>query len=233
MQRRRIDHTRDNDNNNSQQNSGNSRAFNMVRERALYNEFAQPFKEQILQQHNRETNDEESLKILQAYQAYRAQAQAEYLKENPRLPAGETEIVDARPNRSAFSHSGLNRYIAFLRNLQVEEEQISNTLAKISPGLLVSTVSEINLMFKKRMIDTSQESCDTLKLTRSNIKKIIDYKQGRGVTLQEVIKPFKEIQYIIETFAQSLSQTNLTKDGAYLSRMNQLIEIWKKEQILQ
>jgi hypothetical protein len=249
MQRRKIDYTRSNDNNNSQQGSGNSRAFNVTRERALYNEFARPLKEQILQQYDREPNDAENLEILQAYQAYRAQAQAKYLQEekfhNPNacLPIEEIPIVRPSPGSTnlqqrdtspMFANRDLNRYITFLRDSQREQEQqTSDILAKISPGLLVSIASEINFMFKKRMIGTSLESYNTLKLIRSNIKKIIDYKQGRGVTLQEVIKPLKEVKRTIETLAESLLERNFTRDGAYLSSMNQLIEIWRNGQTLQ
>jgi len=236
--RRQFDYRRTNDNN-LQTNNENSRAFNVTRERALYNQFAQPYKDRILQQCSREPNDAENLEIQQAYQAYRVQAQAKYLQEershssDARLPEGEIPIVRPSPRDTnfqqrdtspLFANPDLNRYITFLRDLQQEQEWISNTLAKISPGLLVSIASEIDLMSKKRIIDADRESRSALRL---NIKKVIDYKQRRGVTLQEVIAPFKEIQYVIETLVQSLLEIKFIRNSAYLSNMNRLIEICK------
>jgi hypothetical protein len=111
---------------------------------------------------------------------------------------------------------------------QRQEEWVSNKLAKISPGLLISVASDIGFMLKKKILLVDQDSINTLKAIRSNIKKMIDYKQGQGITLQEVINPFKEVQYVVETLAQSLSETGrFTKDGGYLSNIDKLIQIYK------
>jgi len=83
-------------------------------------------------------------------------------------------------------------------------------------------------MLKKKILLVDQDSINTLKATRLNIKKMIDYKQGQGITLQEVINPFKEVQYVVEVLTQSLLKTGkFTREGGYLSNINKLIQIYE------